>query len=155
MKINLLLSISFTVIAVGCIQISNEKIDIEKMAADSLNTNPLSIEDYTNFEWDVLHIFPPYTPKEEIKNQLGFEVSTSIESFDSITLLVFTDKKGHSYDFEISRSSLDFSESYRENGYKREEAVFTISEGSKNWKKAIGANKTVLATPRESLTFCE
>jgi hypothetical protein len=37
--------------------------------------------------------------------------------------------------FEIRRSDADFSTLYRSGGYRPEEAIFTIEEGSDGWKK--------------------
>ncbi|MGV2882478.1 hypothetical protein [Paenibacillus taichungensis] len=45
----------------------------------------------TGFSWDKVYVFTPYTPEEEINQQLGFNWSKAnlIEYYDSFNLLVF------------------------------------------------------------------
>jgi hypothetical protein len=54
---------------------------------------PFRLESVTDFEWDRMYAFPPYTPADEIRRGLGIEWAdagdSSIGTSDVVTLLVF------------------------------------------------------------------
>lgn len=64
-------------------------------------------------EWDRAVIFPPYTPKEKLKEVLGqnFKYPTTIETDDSINLVVFLKEEKVVNYCEISRQQVDFESS--------------------------------------------
>ncbi|MGC9454029.1 MAG: hypothetical protein ACP5HU_04120 [Phycisphaerae bacterium] len=55
------------------------------------------MRDLTDFEWDGLYIFPPYTGHQEIENTLGYSwppaEDSGIDMDDTFCLLVFTHNK--------------------------------------------------------------
>jgi hypothetical protein len=57
----------------------------------------VKIKDLTDFKWDKVYIFPPYTGLETIDNDLGFvwpqARSIRTDYRDDINLIVFTDNK--------------------------------------------------------------
>lgn len=74
------------------------------------NPNQLDFNKVTNFKWDKVYIFHPYTEGDEISRQLGFKwkYPTNIEHSDSINLLVFVkDNRVFQY-LELSRQYGDF-----------------------------------------------
>jgi hypothetical protein len=79
-----------------------------------LKNNPSQIDfnKVTNFKWDKLYIFTPYTPDEEITKQLGFKWKysnkTSIDYLDSINLLIFANGDRVVQYLELSRQYGDF-----------------------------------------------
>ena len=47
------------------------------------------------FDWDVVHVFPPYTRPEVIRDAIGFDIDDrGIDMFDSFNLFVFTENGG-------------------------------------------------------------
>jgi len=101
----------------------------------------LSIVDFsvlTNFSWDRLYVFGPYTTSKMIDKSLGRfwfgSRFTTIESNDRISLLVFT-KNGHVVQYlEFPRWQGDFSTVINKSGYSVEESRFTVDEG---WQMII------------------
>jgi hypothetical protein len=69
---------------------------IEKKA-QSESDRTIELKDLTDFEWETVYIFPPYTSADKISRELGFEwpsaKDTGIESFDQYNLLVFVQQK--------------------------------------------------------------
>ena len=63
---------------------------------DGASGTQLRISDLTDFAWEELHVFPPYTSQKQIDRALGFEWSapSGISLKDTITLLVFVDDGG-------------------------------------------------------------
>ena len=60
---------------------------------DGASGTQLRMSDVTDFAWEELYVFPPYTSQEQIDRALGFEWSdpSGISLKDTITLLVFVD----------------------------------------------------------------
>ncbi|MGF7030321.1 hypothetical protein J2T17_001226 [Paenibacillus mucilaginosus] len=49
------------------------------------------IRDYTPFEWDLLHVFPPYSTPDQINARLGYHwTDRHLSSDDGTSILVFT-----------------------------------------------------------------
>jgi len=81
-------------------------------AAASSTNSVLTISAITDFQWDKLFIFSPYTPVEKIHAQLGHNWAeaekTHIDSSDTFYLLVFVkDGKVVRY-FKLPRTIGDF-----------------------------------------------
>lgn len=100
-----------------------------------LSDNPrIQMDTVTNFEWDHLYVFPPYTSMESIQSVPGFqwiglhEYKTGIEMSDSINLLVFI-KGGRVVDYiDFPRGQGDFAEVSKSDGFTPKEAVFDIEK---------------------------
>jgi hypothetical protein len=60
---------------------------------DEASGTQLRMSDLTDFAWEKLYVFPPYTSQKRIDRALGFEWSdpSGISVKDTITLLVFVD----------------------------------------------------------------
>ncbi|MTP79383.1 hypothetical protein GMB70_12050 [Turicibacter sanguinis] len=62
------------------------------------------------FEWDKVYIIPPYTSRQTISDKIGiqFNLPTTIQSSDTVNLLIFINKnKVVKYD-EVPRRIVDF-----------------------------------------------
>ena len=92
----------------------------------------VNLSEVTDFTWQRLHVFPPYTPVERIHRALGFrwpnDSQTNIEMLDDFTLLVFTTQREVVRFVEHPRNAGDFAYVHREGGYTPETAVFVVRE---------------------------
>jgi hypothetical protein len=75
------------------------------------NNSEITVKPLTNFKWDKAFLFEPYSPQENIEEQLGvdFEDPSNISSRDDIYLLVFLDDKKVVQYAEIKRQKSGFS----------------------------------------------
>ncbi len=86
---------------------------IERSAQSaSTSTNPLvTISALTDYKWDKLFIFNPYTPVEKIHAQLGYKWAeakrTDIDSSETFSLLVFVKDGKVVHYFKLPRT-IDF-----------------------------------------------
>ncbi|MCM3783383.1 hypothetical protein M3231_10395 [Neobacillus mesonae] len=84
----------------------------------------ISIADLTDFEWEELYIFRPYSDPSSVSIKNMNKVPESIKYSDSFTLLVFVlDDKVVKY-MELLRSAGDFSEELNQRAIKKDKAVF-------------------------------
>ncbi|WRP07234.1 hypothetical protein U9J35_03445 [Rossellomorea aquimaris] len=75
------------------------------------NNSEITVKPLADFKWDKAFLFEPYTPQDQIGEQLGvdFEDPSNISSRDDIYLLVFlNDKKVVQY-AEVKRQKSGFS----------------------------------------------
>ena len=79
----------------------------------------VNIKDLTDFQWDNLYIFTPYTFIDSIHVYLGFKWShaifTGINNRDDMNLLVFTNNNKVVSYIEYPRSKGDFYKNYGKN----------------------------------------
>ena len=83
---------------------------IEEQAADGVTK--ISLNEWTDFEWDKAMIYGPYTTRNTIEDtlEIKFKGSThGIESRDDLFLLVFANGGYAVKTVELSRSSFDYS----------------------------------------------
>ncbi len=93
----------------------------------------VSLKDVTDFEWDRIYVFPPYTSVKEIHTALGYDwdeaENTGIHMFDSFNLLVFT-RAGKVVGYVKYPHTLgDFGGIYehrKQKGFAPDEAVFMV-----------------------------
>lgn len=82
------------------------------------------------FEWERLHVFPPYSTAEEIEHELGFpcprEHRARIEERDDVALLLFVRGRFVAQHLAHNRGRGDFAGLHRDGGHKRTEAVFRV-----------------------------
>ncbi len=65
--------------------------------------------DTTDFDWDTLHVFGPYTSAEEVQKQLGFPWSDATElDLDTVNQLVFVKEGKVVKHLLFSRAKGDF-----------------------------------------------
>lgn len=99
------------------------------------NEVEIRLKDLTDFTWDRVHIFNPYTPTEKIDKDLGYVWQsaghTSIYTLDAIILLVFTNKGKVVFNVDLPRYPGDLRSNYKQGGYSPEEAIFRVVEGAK------------------------
>jgi hypothetical protein len=92
----------------------------------------IDLTECTDFKWDRLFIFGPYTTARTInKNINTFWLGayfSRIDSDESITLLIFMNKGRVVQYVEFSRDKVDFSTVANEAGYSSYEAKFTLDE---------------------------
>ncbi|MBN1898038.1 MAG: hypothetical protein JW827_04610 [Spirochaetes bacterium] len=95
----------------------------------------IKFETLTDFSWDRVFIFPPYTSDEKISQALGFiwqdAKATGIHYRDDICLLVFIKGNTVIHYTEYPRGQGDFATLKRDR-YKKNEAVFLVKE-EKGW----------------------
>lgn len=104
---------------------------------NSSSKEMIHLQNLTNFEWDTLYIFGPYTPKEVINEKLGFTWfdvrAASIEYRDDIHLLVFV--KGHDVVqyLEYPRNHGDFDDAYQVQADNADFELKKSKVGTENW----------------------
>lgn len=135
-----LLPIPLIILLISCSDLS-VGFNLQALSVDIQKKEKVLLSDYTSFEWSHVYIFPPYTPKEEVKRMSGLQRSTIIDTSDSITLLVFKKKDTVVAQIEVERYKADFSELFQEKGYLRSDAEFLVDRRD-SWTYLI-ANQTV------------
>lgn len=96
------------------------------------------VKDITNFAWDQMFVFGPYTPIGEIEKALGTTTwsparESGIESSDTFCLLVFVSQKRIVEYSQFNRSSGDFSPVSSTTPYTRSNAVFSVHLDPSGW----------------------
>jgi hypothetical protein len=90
----------------------------------------VSLKEVTDFEWDRVYIFTPYTPLKEIDEALGFQWMQArkfqLERRDDINLLVFTASGEVVGYLKYPRHYGDFSGLKNPEGYSAAEATFNV-----------------------------
>jgi hypothetical protein len=107
----------------------------------------------TDFDWDRVHAFPPYTSPEEIERELGFDWGgagdSASRSDDAWYLLVFVNggQVARAFDHEIVRGDLAcISSSFVEGGLTPSEAVLRVTAP----RGGSGDGLVWLARPRDA-----
>ncbi len=97
-------------------------------AIDGASGTQLRISDLTDFAWEELYVFPPYTSQEQIDRALGFEWSdpSGISLKDTITLLVFVDDGEVVGWVEPLRFEADFASLSEGSPWTPETALFRV-----------------------------
>jgi len=95
------------------------------------DSSNFAMSDVTNFTWDKLFIFGPYTPAEEIEKALGFSWPPAKKKYgiawsDTFCLLVFTYKNEVVLFCEYPRGDGDFSSISSTSGITPNAAVFSV-----------------------------
>lgn len=94
------------------------------------DSSTFAMSDVTNFTWDELFIFGPYTPADEIEKALGFSwppaKKSGIEYNDTFCLLVFSHKNEVVLYCEYPRHEGDFSSISSTNAITPNAAVFSV-----------------------------
>jgi len=92
----------------------------------------VKIRSLTNFQWDKMYVFTPYTPIAEINRTLGFEwedaASTGIDRRDDINLIVFVNSGKVVTLIAHPRIHGEFSVGDQKNVFTPESASFEIAE---------------------------
>lgn len=109
---------------------------------------PINVAELTDFAWDRLFIFAPFTAHNDIHESLGFHWSgvatTNIHQSDVNTLLVFVKDQRVLGWCEYPRVKADFSLVSSTTGYAPKDAVFNIRT-EKAWPTVAMAKAPVKA----------
>jgi hypothetical protein len=103
--------------------------------AATATTNPVvTVSAMTDFAWDKLFVFGPYTPVERIHAQLGFKWSeaakTHIDSSDTFYLLVFVKSSNVVRHVKLPRTVCDFQGLESQNGFAHGSDTFNVVSAS-------------------------
>ncbi|AYO57358.1 hypothetical protein CO230_04035 [Chryseobacterium sp. 6424] len=113
----------------------NDKSLENYISTEIENSNKLNLSNYHEFDWDSIIILGPYSNLAKIEKEKNIDLSNvnnSIESLDSINLIIFLkDSKAVKYS-EISRNITDF-DTYQEI-IKKENAKFILDANQNNSK---------------------
>jgi hypothetical protein len=130
------MAISATVVALGLFACAKSESGfagaIERSArAAAATTNPtVTISAVTDFAWDKLFIFGPYTPVDRIHAQLGFKWSeaekTHIDSSDTFYLLVFVKSSNVVRHVKLPRTVGDFQGLESQNVFAHGSDTFNV-----------------------------
>jgi len=99
------------------------------------NVSDIRLKELTDFAWDRVHIFNPYTTNEKIDTDLDnawrSAGQTSIDTLDNIILLIFTNKGKVVFYIDLPRYPVDLRGNYKQGGYSPDEAIFKVVKGAK------------------------
>ena len=100
---------------------------------ESVQSSPeavLQLSDHTDFEWDRVHVFAPYTDPDQIDAVLGqgsfADLDTAIENQDGIALLVFCKAGKVVESHDLRRGVVDFASCPSGGGLTPGEARFKV-----------------------------
>lgn len=102
----------------------NAVVKASKSASPHVN-----VSSSTDFEWDYLYIYGPYTSLEKINQQLGSEskavINTHIDFLDTINVLVFVKNSAVIRCYKVPRN-VDFQGLDKGNVFTRQKDAFEI-----------------------------
>jgi hypothetical protein len=148
--LRLLVVLAAAVCLAGCDKMrqrENFQRDLQAAVKSALTTNQPSIQisSLTQFEWDKVYFFHPYTPPDAIDKELGFKwkarVKTEIGSSDSFTLVVFV-KNGKVVQHARIRGNLGHWNLDERNGFAPGEDVFELERQPSNSEIILHAKRT-------------
>lgn len=134
--LNILL-IMFYFVACGNIDVTEKNEGSFHDKVKKIEAKQVNIQELTEFEWDLMYTFSPYTSKEEIEEIIGFVSEDIVDNMadESTTYLLFvkdnmivaniygsTDSLGYTFDFGCYEKYLCIDNS--------QEATFLIMEKS-------------------------
>jgi len=117
------------------------RISSEMASADEREL--INIPAMTAFEWDILHVFPPYSSATQIEDSLGFPSSlartTGISSSDGHYLLVFTRSGRVVRHAMLPRTHGDFGITNWQSGnsFSAQDAVFVYSSAGDDEERGV------------------
>jgi len=107
-----------------------EGLDAGVRFAQEKQPATIDFRDLTDFDWDKVFVFGPYTSPGTIQSDLGYEwpeaTRTNIQESDGIALVVFVRDGRVTEHFSVPRSIADFTDLDRKHVFPREEAVFAV-----------------------------
>jgi len=106
---------------------------LEEAVAEPAATS-FQLSEHTGFEWDRVHIFPPYTGAQQVDPVLGAgtfaALDTEIESLDGIVLVIFCNEGKVVSSHDLRRGPTDLSSCLAPEGLTPEQASFRIQDGT-------------------------
>ncbi len=105
--------------------------EVEKKRSTN-NVVEVRLKELTDFEWERVYLFTPYTPHKVIDDDLGFVWKPArkihMDWRDDVNLIVFTDSGKVVFFVEHQRNFGDFDGAYKREGYGPDEAVFEVTD---------------------------
>lgn len=127
-EVGILVAIIGLVLAGGC---KNRTVPSELRAAVASGAPTFDFASASTFAWDRMFVFGCYTSRSDVETALGFEWpdfrKTSIESSDSVCLVVFVRGTSVVYWYEQPRS-VELGGLANRNGYLPSEAKFRVAQ---------------------------
>ncbi len=121
------------------VESDDEFIDIACNAIQNNNATEIKLNKITNFDWERVCIFSPYTPVTEINTSLGFDWKQAdkinLQDDEVNCLIVFINNKKVVKYILFPRNKGDFSNLYQQ-CYANERAIFKIQKrdnGRNTW----------------------
>ena len=117
----------------GCSQSDRTLEHLIEAEADKGTGTVVQLSSLTDFSWDTVHVFPPYTSQAAIDEQLGFAWpearATDIRDNDGIALLVFVSQGAVVRSVAQPRNKGDFAQVTSGRGLAPSAAVFVVRTG--------------------------
>jgi hypothetical protein len=138
------LTLAFVLVAISSCNGDGDHQLADRIGAEAQNReiSLIKMSSLTDFPWENLFVFGPYTPAKTIEKALGFRWSRSsmIEAHDGFSLIVFVNSGEVVRFVKKPRVHGDFAEATREGGYFREQAVFRCLNNSQGWLRCMAAD---------------
>ena len=110
-------------------------------AALTATNAAVNVPSVTQFEWETLFIFSPYTPVDRIHTQLGYKWEeaqrTHIDSSETFYLLVFTKSGKVVQHYKFPRTLGDFQNLEDGNTFSKETATFEVKRATDTSSKRL------------------
>lgn len=139
----ILLQIIILVSLVSCnlwsVKVEEVPVLSERINEVIVNQEELKLGELTNFEWDSVFVFPPYTSFNEVRSEVKCDWNelegTNIDRDDMICLLLFKNKGILNRYLLHSRAKGDFSR-IKITAFSKESAIFKVrakKRSASNW----------------------
>ncbi len=116
-----------------------KRLNAAVQAAKDRPPATIKISDCTDFDWDRLYVFGPYTPPKAIEKDIGYKWRGSrndrLESTKGINLLVFVRQDRVTESFEVPRFT-DFMDLAKKHIFSKVDAVFHVRCSEDQTKRA-------------------
>lgn len=99
------------------------------------NSKQIDFSEVTNFKWDTLYLFTPYTDTNKILKKDGvkkYNNELDMEYNDGINIIAFVDSKKIVTYIKVNRIDLDF-ESINNNKTSNDKSIFKINNNDGNY----------------------
>jgi len=135
----------------GCVKSSDgfvTKLERSALAVVGSAEPTVTVSAATDFQWDKLYVFGPYTPVEKIHAQLGYHWSeagkTAIQASDTFYLLVFMKNGQVISHYKFPRTIGDFHNLEAKNGFSPGDDAFEIKTAT------AGETKRLILVPKKN-----
>lgn len=103
------------------------------------NSKEVDFSQMTNFEWDTLYLFTPYTDTNKILKKYGvkkYNNELDMQYNDGINIIAFVDSKKIVTYIKINRIDLDF-EPIKNNKTNNDKSIFKINNNDGNYTLSL------------------
>ena len=111
------------------IELKNEVIKVVQ------SSKKIDFSKVTNFEWDEIYLFTPYTDSKEILKKdgvKGYNSKLNMEYNDGINIIAFVNSKKIITYIEINRSDFDF-EPIKNSKISKDKSIFEIDNDDEDY----------------------